>query len=327
MNLFERIEDYINGAMSSEEKLRFEEDMANNEEIAEATMLYKTIEAQMKSNASNSDDVEALKGSLSLLGKQYFQTDAAKVVSFKEEENGINNEKKTTGKRVFLWRLGIAAALLGVIVFGAVLFLKTKDKETKLVINNHSDTSNKPVVIDTAKSRVKIDVTKAEKQPDVANHHKEKKQPASKTREVLFAQNFEPDVVPENKTGPLNEAFESYKNKRYEEAIASLDKTDLNNETRGDDSYQNLLLFYAHYYKGISYMAVNNCGSAIPELKTAISKSPDRISEIKAEWYLALAYVKTGNLNKAKLLLQPIAKNHINAVYKIKAIQLLSELH
>ena len=73
-------------------------------------------------------------------------------------------------------------------------------------------------------------------------------------------------------------------------------------------------------------MALNKFKEAISALKNAIAISPDQLSKVRAQWYLALAYLKKDDLEKSKKLLEDISNNKLSPAYKIKARGLLDKL-
>jgi hypothetical protein len=54
----------------------------------------------------------------------------------------------------------------------------------------------------------------------------------------------------------------------------------------------------AHFYRGVSLLLLGRTAEAIASLQTAIKHGPGGVSE-EAHWYLALAYLKTGEPSKA----------------------------
>jgi hypothetical protein len=85
--------------------------------------------------------------------------------------------------------------------------------------------------------------------------------------------------------------------------------------------------FYAGYYTGLSYLAANHTDAAIAELKKASDQSPDDLSQIKTQWYLALAYLKSGDTQVAKELRSNVSSAHKNAGYQLRAQKLLHALN
>ena len=143
---------------------------------------------------------------------------------------------------------------------------------------------------------------------------------------ALFAKNFKPDAAPADKDGPIEDALKQYENKQYKEAIVSINSADLDQVTRGNESGQELTKFYAHYYKALSLMADKNIAAAMPELQAAMENCPTHLLEKKAKWYMALACISKGDIDKAKLLLRQIADSTGVSTYRKQAEALLKDL-
>lgn len=73
---FEKIEEYLNGRMSSEEKSLFEAELSSNEELITLFKVYRTIETEMRNNEKFSADEKALKKTLNTLNLRYFEGSA-----------------------------------------------------------------------------------------------------------------------------------------------------------------------------------------------------------------------------------------------------------
>ncbi|HLL42411.1 MAG TPA: tetratricopeptide repeat protein, partial [Segetibacter sp.] len=153
-------------------------------------------------------------------------------------------------------------------------------------------------------------------------------------REKLVAKNFKRDDLPSQIPDPLEDPSASYKDNKAEDAIEGFKKVlaeikgaeNLDIVVRGDDDKLELIKFYAHYYLAQSYMSRNNAINAVRELEKAIKIAPDARWENKVQWYLALAYLKTGQIQRAKTLLKEVVNNDKANNYKQKAIKLLKEL-
>ena len=191
-------------------------------------------------------------------------------------------------------------------------------------------TKDKPTVITNNNI---IDTLPAKKEPaptGVVNENKAKALPDKKITKMkqaaLFAKNFKPDAAPADKDGPIEDALVQYENKQYKQAIASIKNADIDQVTRGDESGQELTKFYAHYYKALSLMADKNIAEAMPELKAAMETSPTHLLAKKAKWYMALACISKGDIDKAKLLLRQIADTKGISVYRKQAEDLLKDL-
>ncbi len=116
----------------------------------------------------------------------------------------------------------------------------------------------------------------------------------------LYAEYFQPypnEVAPlvrgENDDSPISEAFNAYELENYE-LSANL--------------FENINEDYSLLYAGISNLELNQNQKAIDQLKT-LSLQNGKYQDA-AEWYLALAYLKNNETEKAKELLNSIVQNH-----------------
>jgi hypothetical protein len=317
---FEKIEQYLNGEMSAEEKLLFESEMRKNSELSSAFNMYKNIETGMRDKEKYSGAEEALKNSLSKLNAVYFpgKTDTKELTAANKNKTFIaeNNDRKK-----IIWRpFAIAAATISVIAIGVFIYFESTNNSQVVFFTKKNDTG----------TTIKADATNSSTnttQNKLDTNAAETKQPtlATKKPEELFADNFKPDATPENTEGNLEDAFTYYKNRDYTRAAAEFTNVDLNEGTRDLEPDTKLTAFYADYYGGISYLAQGVTGKAINHLKKAAAKSFSNLYRNKAEWYLALAYLKTGDTKHSKELLIKISADK-SAAYKSKSEKLLDEL-
>ena len=82
-------------------------------------------------------------------------------------------------------------------------------------------------------------------------------------------------------------AIESYNNKNYQAAAAGF----------SDALLQDPLNISCHFFMGITQMALGNYDQAENILEGVINSQGEYVKE--ARWYLGLAYIKTGNIEKA----------------------------
>lgn len=122
----------------------------------------------------------------------------------------------------------------------------------------------------------------------------------SLNEDQLFLNYFEPSknvsapiVRSETDETMLNNAFIAYSEKNYSEAIALF-------ETSYEDSKNSELLFY----EGNAYLAIGDIENAIAKFEEHLNYSD--VLTNRSHWYLALAYLKSKNLEKAKLELKAL---------------------
>jgi tetratricopeptide (TPR) repeat protein len=99
--------------------------------------------------------------------------------------------------------------------------------------------------------------------------------------------------------------------------------------TRGSsmdlNSRQNILQL-GHYYKGLSYIETNDNQKAIGNLQWVIDSAQSRQLKIKAQWYLALVYLKENNIKKALPLFSSLSKKSDDVQYRKQAAEILETL-
>lgn len=135
----------------------------------------------------------------------------------------------------------------------------------------------------------------------------------------LFAQYFEPypNVIMPTVRGDLEpdttlmaKAYRAYDSGDYEKAISLFEQVAAKDEG-------------VYLYLGNSYLATNNPEKAIVCFEK-VWNDYDVFDE-QAEWYLSMAYLKTGDLKKANDLLNAIASKE--GSFEIKAEKILPQLN
>ncbi|MGH2562974.1 MAG: tetratricopeptide repeat protein, partial [Ginsengibacter sp.] len=79
--------------------------------------------------------------------------------------------------------------------------------------------------------------------------------------------------------------------------------------------------------KSLSYIETNDNKQAIQNLRWVIDSAQSRQLKIKAQWYLALLYLKENNTEKALPLLSSLSKNSIELQYRKHADEILKALN
>ncbi|MBA2563278.1 MAG: hypothetical protein H0V14_10295 [Chitinophagaceae bacterium] len=325
---FEKIEEYLRGKMNREDQLRFEAEMAVNEELASAYNIYRGIENEMREMENdNNDDNDnqnkaGLRESLEKLNAIYFKKEIT-VEPVKRQT--VRSDARI--RRIKIWKTaGIAAAVISVVALSIPLILRENDSPKVVINENNADTPKKiqaPNIIINKENISSENITKKDNSAPKANKKMRVLQLSEARRNELYAANFKLDKIPGEQEGLYAEAFENLTMGEYKDAIEAF-KNPI--PTRGLESDSMLTAFYGNYYLALSYLADSNAAKAVPELKKAISGSPDMLSQIKSQWYLALAYLKTGNVKNAKEFLTRIAVNKEETKYKTQAQALLKKL-
>ncbi len=143
--------------------------------------------------------------------------------------------------------------------------------------------------------------------------------------DMAYSQNYQPDpadfvaralpaeLKPTERVA-LEKGLQSYNQGRYRDAIRLFRQV-----TEGDSS-----LTIATYYLGISYLTTPEVDKAIGYLQVA-QRSPNRILRRKAQWYLALAYLKKADRPGTQRSLRVVADD-AQSPYQQRAEALLEQL-
>jgi hypothetical protein len=334
---YKTIERYVGGLMEASEKEAFEVTLLQNNELAEEVEAYKEIVALADSLEQNIGELAQHTSEENTLNKEVWEMleKERKYWEVNHEPelrhmHGLAGAAETTittrverqGKVIGLNRKRwmAAAVLIGLLGLGSLVWWNVQPERNKAAVAIHTKKAGKGVANNT------VDDSAAKKQ-EASKHDLDDTE-----QQQLYAQNFVPDVPPQERTF-LEDAFKYYEKGSYKQASIAYEEAQKEAEdltTRSPDDEENeaekkRILFYAHYYNALSCMAAGNVTKAIKELK-AIKASPDEYWHSKKQWYMALAYIKTGEIATATTLLQQIATNKQAAEYSQKAIQLRKEL-
>ena len=291
---FDKAIAYFNGMMTTEQAQLFEKETAASEELSKLMQTWKTT------------DEEA-----ALYEKNRQETEAFIYTHQKLKSDFVNDDVKVKKLKYSPWRwVAIAAAVTGIIMLMKI-FTPSPDKSS--FADEHKkklDTTHKIVAVDSPVATIDTQLKKRDIQ-----------------LRTLYAQVFRPDEVPEDPNGPLDNAFFYYASKQYKKAITAIDSAGSKTLTRGSDSFTPVTRFYAVYYKALSLLTLGNDSGAVKLLAQSVSLAPSAFLKAKAQWYLALAYLKQENVQTAIETLGILIKNPSAGGYKQKAEKLLSELN
>ena len=328
--LLGKVKEYFNGEMNHDEKLLFEMELKKNKHLKELYDLYETIEQGL--DQQNSLEEKELRITLAKLsgeynGLNYTPRDSPgsnTAVRDLNDRQSIQRRTSILSSKGFL----AAAVLLGVIVTFSV-WQYTRREETPVAMQPGISDKNS---IDPGQ------VSSGDQLPvDIKNDTvKQVDDISSKLNyDDLFAKNFKPDQLPINYSELLDEALTLYKNGLYKNAIAALDPETIKRNIeelrpRGEvtvemEKEEKTTLFYAHYYRGISFMTDKRFERSLTDLKAALDLAPNQATEIKTRWYIALAHLKLGKIKEAGKQLEMIVKRGDNQISK-KASDLMQVL-
>jgi len=104
----------------------------------------------------------------------------------------------------------------------------------------------------------------------------------------------------------LLDALTKYKAGKYDQVIEQLITMPVDKQT----------IYYKNYLLGLSYLANNQALESISPLKMAM-QAPDASIRQKAEWFLALAYVKSNENELAQPILTKISNDDANPFHSL----------
>ncbi len=359
---------YVEDEMEPSEKQAFEAALLQDSELAEEVQGYKEtrlVAAGVQQKLCGLDVILTKEKNnkaevWNLLQQERQQWEQQHEEMFRQEHgltiSKTNITPREQGKvlRMNRQKWLMAAVIIGIICLGSVIWWYGQEETVQPDITiqpKEPNTGAKDQQIDKSENKIHPDTTSPKQTVPSSNttdpstnlaqqsakdrSAREKSYQLNKIeREALYASNFQPDGLPEDKPDGLKEAFTHYETGVYPEAIASYKKTLTDPQiieedqelTRDENGEKERTRFYAHYYLAQSYLVINHSAEAITELKKALQESPTIYWQCKAEWYLALAYLKAGQRQKTQTLLQQVINNDPSGEYKLKAMALSRQL-
>jgi hypothetical protein len=351
---YQKILQYSADEMSPDERKAFENSLLENKELYTELEFYIQLQSLSDSIEKKTGDAASLAFNAEKeIPKEYCKEIANARKNWEEKyENELklkygigdtktilNEEKKSIQINSSASRWLLAATLIGLISLAIFLLYSQDKKDSNVAINNKetdSAVTSDNLKTDSPKNMLPQENTSSKNIPEekeMTQKANEKAKQDSKNNypidaakyESLFASNFVKDTTPADADGRLRRAFALYNNSDFVNALLSFDKSETLVK-RGIDEHKALTKFYTDYYRALSYLSIDSTTTAISYLKDSIASSPDIFWKSKVEWYLALAYLKAGNITEAKRLLQLISSNQAAREYKEKSSDLINEL-
>jgi tetratricopeptide (TPR) repeat protein len=305
---FEKATAYFNGSMTTEEVQLFEAETAASEELSQLMQLWKNTDEEAAIYVQDRQAADAFIATHQKLKKTFINDTGAD--EFSTDARQLNFS---------LWKWVAAAAVITGTIFMINLLIPSSKQNLQLSRQTKHADSAAHTARDTA-TAVTADNKPKEKSAVQTSEH-------SIQAARLYAEAFVPDDAPKNPNELLDDAFFYYASAQYKNAINAIDSAGSKAATRGNNAFTPLTNFYAQYYKGLSMMLLNNTAGAIPVLQQAALQSPEAALKAKAQWYLALAYLKQEKIADAVSTLQLLINNAEAGIYKSKAEKLLAALN
>lgn len=311
-----RITRYLSGEMDEKEKSFFEAMMKHDEELRAEVDACRELQSAFESVAQKLNDRleaeetwangDAAVQNLLLQTRETWEKEAEAKGPSVEKTGEAKNDPFGKGHLVhWSWkRLLIAAMIAGGICLAALLYVRNEPA--------------KPAVAE--KQNAKAVETAAVKQPDSL---RETSSPPDAGK--LFAAYFMPDVPPGDAGKLLTEPMAFYRDKKFDDAAEAFGMAKAALDVRGSSAPEGHTRFYVHYYLAQAQLASGkHLAESIRELKQAIKATMNKSFISKAQWYLALAYLKKGDTVEAKKQLAQLMS--YDNFYKSKAQELAAQL-
>lgn len=124
--------------------------------------------------------------------------------------------------------------------------------------------------------------------------------------ELIFREYFRKDELPEEYPMFLADALEDYGRGNYN-TIQKLDLNQIPQTRSGEEKVaKQQTLLIGQYFKGIAYLQTNETRQAITNLRTVSGQETNKKLQVRAKWYLMLAYIRQGDKEKAGELCRAI---------------------
>ncbi len=141
----------------------------------------------------------------------------------------------------------------------------------------------------------------------------------------LYNQYCTKDTVPKKVPAYLEEAFMGYEFNDYI-YFKQLDLNAIPETIKSDSLNYQTINELGNYYKGISLLMLNDTQEAIIHLNWVSNNSASNVYVTKAQWYLAMAYLKNSDFQKCQYLLSSVAAFKKFQPYATNASKLLQKL-
>lgn len=306
---FERLLRFLDAEMDPEEIAAFEEELKTDPDLRDQLdfqlKLSEAFSEKKPEEAGYIDSNENLRSILTAAKNKFFKQN--------DEPVSITGAAKDHHKHIIQVNFATWLAAASVIVLAliaALVYYSGKNSETQDIAINDS-------------SRIKQDQKQIEIIPvdtvkNLPNHSPVKTDYASLAREC-----YTKDPGPADPPLLLAEEIGDYNKGDYQ----TIQAFDLNNipKTRGQVNEFELKEL-GHYYKGLSFIETKNNQQARLNLQWVIDSAKNNLLQIKASWYLSLLYLLKDDVKKSEVLLNHVASNKTEAMYKQKAAGLLGQL-
>ena len=293
----ERLTAYFEGKLSADDEISFLHEVKDNEALQKEFDWELLLRYQQFKELHQADEQDQ---------PEEFEPADAHIERIREawKQAGIP-PSSPPAPVVWLRRSAIAAAVFILALAASVFYIFYYSKQS-------SDLVRRPQTV----------------QPDSGQRQEEKRLPVLENKDRILAGNkdkaekayrqyYKKYGGSEEDPIQVSKFLYAYNEGRYDEVLNGTPK-DLSN--KGTNTNASLLKAYLNFYQGISYLHTKKSMPAITKLREVLGQtSLHNQLYYDASWYLAMAYLQSGNLTDASGLLKQLEAGKANTSYKKKA--------
>lgn len=308
---------YADGGMEEKEKAFFEALLKNDETLAAGWEAYLEIQSLCASAGKKIEShIQSETGKKNVDAGVQAMVEKARAAWEAEHKEAAATDRQrpakiVSGRKAYLWA---AAIVTGIICASAAGWLLQKKSVTvqpeaavsKGVPDSARQTSDgvvvqKPAVVQPGDSKASIN----KEASDPAQTEKEglvhRKPPTSVDLAKLFTAYFKPDAPPDDAGKLLTEPVAFYRENKFDDATEAFEMAKAALDLRSSSAPDGPTRFYVYYYLAQTRLASGKqAGQSIGELTQAVKEARTEAFRRKAQWYLALAYLKKGDAAETK---------------------------
>jgi hypothetical protein len=123
----------------------------------------------------------------------------------------------------------------------------------------------------------------------------------------LYEEYFKPADLPDERAGPLSMVYDLYENHDYQAAYLASEDLDYSLVTRGANNDSAFIIPYTFFYRAQCLLMMGEPAKAIAELNQVMETDDTDLPKTSVKWYLALAYLKIGNISQSTKLFKEVS--------------------
>lgn len=291
---YKNIELYLSKQLLGAEKTNFEAELRNRAELMEETKFQRGLQIGLSKIRIQRKEDEI---------REHLLHIAPSLEALNELSTAQEQKKETVFK---IWKntnfkMAIAASFVGVLLMASYfVFNQIEDPGDRMSSksNDNDSTQNNQLLGNKRESTI-------EDNPSIKSDveiNKPELMAYNESNQNTFTNFYAPaETIRSSMPAVLTNGVNLYNNKDYKNALIEFEKYNpIINEYFSNsqiDSVQNVSTYLA-FYKGVSFLAIQNTKKAILNLEKCRENENIRIQE-NANWYLGLAYLKENQREKA----------------------------